>query len=246
MGMRARVAELVLPGSELEALPLERATPLVLRITRVAPHGSALRYDFELCGLEPGTYDLRAFLRRKDGSSLEDLPELGFDVRSVLPEGQVRPHAPRAGARSSFGGYTALVWVGGALWTIGLVLLLAAGRQRRARAREALRPRTLAEHLEPLVTRALQGELSRAERAALELSLVAFWRRKLGLCARRPEEVLPLLRSHPDAGPLLTSLEAWLHRPESAQAVDVVALLAPYRNLPSDALSETARPAVQA
>jgi hypothetical protein len=82
----------------------------------------------------------------------------------------------------------------------------------------------------------MQGELGRAERAQLELSLVAYWRRRLGLDDRRPEQVITLLREHEQAGPLLRGLEDWLHRPEPPEDVDVAALLAPYRDLPADAL----------
>jgi len=52
--------------------------------------------------------------------------------------------------------------------------------------------------------------------------------------------VLVDLREHPDAGPLLRGLEDWLHRPEPRESVDVGALLAPYRDLPADALGEAA------
>jgi hypothetical protein len=34
----------------------------------------------------------------------------------------------------------------------------------------------------------------------------------------------------------LLGLEAWLHRPRPAEPVDVASLLAPYRNLPADAV----------
>src|SRR5262245_49219942 len=69
VGMSGRMDQVVLPGSELEVKPLEdRRTPVVLRIANVYPHGTAKRYDFVYYGLEPGSYDLRNFLRRKDGS----------------------------------------------------------------------------------------------------------------------------------------------------------------------------------
>jgi Ca-activated chloride channel family protein len=44
------------------------------------------------------------------------------------------------------------------------------------------------------------------------------------------------MRKHPEAGPLLGQLEAWLHRPGPPEQVSVGALLAPYRDLPADAL----------
>ena len=38
------------------------------------------------------------------------------------------------------------------------------------------------------------------------------------------------------AGPLLSQVEAWLHRPGGEQDVDVAVLLAPYQNLPAEDL----------
>src|SRR5438876_7853227 len=70
VGMPARIEQLVLPGSELEVKPLEdRRQPVVLRIVTSYPHGTAFRYDLVYYSLEPGEFDLRDYLRRKDGSS---------------------------------------------------------------------------------------------------------------------------------------------------------------------------------
>lgn len=251
VGLPARIEELVLPGAELEVAPSDANCPLVLRITAVSPHGTAFRYDLEFTGLDPGEYDLRAFLHRRDGSPIDaqlDLPPIPVTIRSVLPAGQIKPHAPSARDVPSFGGYGVLLIMGGVLWAAGLAALLFAGRQRKRAAAEAhARPRTLAERLQPLVERALAGTLSRFERAQLELGLMAYWRRRLGLEDRAPQEVLALMRDHADAGPLLRSLEAWLHEPasptvgarsSSAASVDIRALLAPYRDLPADAIPD--------
>jgi len=241
VGVTARISDLVLPGSELTVAPPQKDAPIVLRIAAVRPHGDAFRYDLEYWGLEPGTLDLRDWLRRADGTSTADLPALPVEFTTALGEGQVKPGALAPRALPRFGGYRTWLVVGGVLWAFGLVALLAAGRRRRlAEAAALARPLTLAERLRPLVERALQGKLDRSERAQLELSLVAFWRRRLGLEQRRPEQVLVDLREHPEAGPLLRGLEDWLHRPEPRAAVDVGALLAPYRDLPADALGEGA------
>src|SRR5687768_1974296 len=90
VGMPARIDQLVLPGSELEVKPLDdRKLPVVLRIAAVFPHGSAYRYDLVYYGLDPGTFDLKDYLRRKDGSSTVDLPTLKVEIQTLLPPGQV-------------------------------------------------------------------------------------------------------------------------------------------------------------
>ena len=93
VGMRGRIEQLVVPGSELEVKPLDDPrTPVVLRIVAVYPHGTAHRYDLEYWSLEPGTFDLRDYLRRKDGSTMENVPALRVEFASVLPAGQVLPN----------------------------------------------------------------------------------------------------------------------------------------------------------
>lgn len=241
VGIPFRIEGIVLPGPELEPAPADPASPIVLRILATWPHGSAFRYDLEATGLEPGEYDLSHFLRRKDGSEGEALPPIPARIRSVLPLGRLRPHPPAQTEAPSFGGYRALLVAGGALWVGGLVAILFVGRRRRREEQGArARPKSLAERLRPLVEAALEGRLSRADRARLELGLVAYWRRRLGLEERRADEVLALLREHEEAGPLLRGLEDWLHRPAPPPDVDVAALLSPYKNLPADAMDAPA------
>lgn len=241
VGMPARWNDVVLPGSELEAVTSSRTSPVALRIVAVRPHGDSFRYDFEFWGLEPGVHDLRALLVRKDGSSKAELPALEVQVRSTLAEEGMRmPNAPKPAELPSFGGYESLLVAGGIVWIAGLGWMLLAGRRRRA-AELAAQPkaRSLAERLQPLVERAMRGELSREERAALELSLVALWRKRLGLDGARPAEVISTLRAHPEAGPLLVKLEEWLHRPEPRGAEEIPGLLAPYRNLRAEELDSS-------
>ena len=73
VGYPGTIEELVLEGSQLKVRALGVASPLVLRIVHVFPHGDNFRYDFEYYGLDPGEYDLRDYLERPDGSALDDL-----------------------------------------------------------------------------------------------------------------------------------------------------------------------------
>lgn len=237
VGIPARITDLVLPGSEIEVLPQDAKTSVVLRIVRVAPHGTDLRYDFEWTGLDVGRHDLRTFLRRKDGTDVTKLPEIAVDVKSVLASGMVRPNHPKGGDVPRFGGYRALMIGLGIAWTIGLVVILLRFRKKLATDLGATTPpRTLAERLRPLVESAMAGTLGSVERAQLELGLVAYWRRRLGLDAERPDVAIAALRAHPEAGPLLARLDAWLHKPGPRDSVDIDKLLAPYVNLAPDAL----------
>lgn len=236
VGRPARIEQYVLPGSELEVKPLTERTPIVLRIVRVFPHGTAFRYDLEYYGLEAGTFDLKDYLQRKDRSSAADLPSLPVTIRSILPPGQIKPNplAPRFAPR--VGGYRFVLFVAGVLWVIGLVLLLLVGRRRLAARVAATHSLTLAERLRPLVEGAVAGQLPPARLAELERTLIAYWERRLRLRQRKPIEALNELRRHPEAGPLLRQLETWLHQPGGGAAIDVPALLAPYQHVPAEAL----------
>ncbi|HXG09961.1 MAG TPA: hypothetical protein VNK04_09245 [Gemmataceae bacterium] len=236
VGMAARIDQVVLPGPELEVRPLSDRSPLVLRIAEVYPHGTAFRYSFVYYGLEPGTFDLRDYLRRKDGSSTADLPPLRVEIQSVLPPGQIEPNPLAMRPSPVLGGYRLLLVGVGILWVAGLLAILLVGRRKKRDAGAAARPLTVADRLRPLVEKALAGKLTPSQLAELERALLAFWRRRLRLENARPAEAMTLLRAHQEAGPLLAQLEAWLHRPGTAAHVDVAALLRPYQNIPPEAI----------
>src|SRR5262249_47504332 len=106
IGMPARIDQLVLPGPELEVKPLEdRKSPVVVRIVETYLHGTDFRYDMVYYALEHGTFDLRDYLRRKDGSPAAELPPLVVTIRPLLPPGQVEPHSLEIGRTPWLGGY---------------------------------------------------------------------------------------------------------------------------------------------
>ncbi len=227
-GVAHRVDDLVLPGSELEARPLtDTRSPVVLRIVNVRKHGTAHRYDLVVQGLAPGKHDLRDYLKRKDGSSMDGVPPIPVEVRPAYagPMRQVSDIA--LGTSSPMGGYRTALWVLGAVWIVGLIAILAVRRRKQA-ASVAAKPLTLADRLRPIVEKAARGDISQDEQAELERLLLGFWRRREGLDRADAAEALAELRRRETPGALLRSLEEWLHRPGTAKNVDVAQLLAPY------------------
>jgi hypothetical protein len=234
VGMRGRAVQIVLPGSELEAKPLEDSrVSVVLRIAAVYPHGTAHRYDLEFYGLDPGTYDLRDYLRRKDGSVMDDVPPLKLVVHSVLPAGQILPHELAPSRSPWLGGYRLALIVAGVLWFVGLLAILFVGRRKKRDDAESAKPLTVADRLRPLIESGLAGKLTQSQRAELERTLLAFRRRKLRLEEVKPAEAMARMRSHSDASQLLDQLDKWLHRPGHNSNVDVDTLLRPYQNVPN-------------
>jgi len=96
-----------------------------------------------------------------------------------------------------------------------------------------------------LIEAAHAGTLPEEDRAELELGLIAYWRQRLGLLDAGAAEAIVSLREHEEAGPLLRALEEWLHHPSPAPVADVGALLAPYRDLPAETLTEFTERAAQ-
>lgn len=243
VGVAARLEQVVLPGSELEAIPQEDPrTPLMLRIVDAYPHGSDTRYDLEFYGLEPGTYDLRDFLRRKDGTDMAGLPSLPVEIVSQLPQGHILPHELEHRRAPSVGGYRMWLIAGTILWIAGLAAILLIGRQRKTtEASKSEKPVSVVDCLRPLLDRALQGQLTIEEQAELERLLVDYWRHRLQLDDSDPIEALATIRQHAEAGELLRNVERWLHSPEGVGEVDIAAVLSPYRGLPEN--RETLLPA---
>ncbi len=242
VGMARLIRQQVLPGPELEVRPLnDRKDPMVVRILDVYPHGTDFRYDIEYYGLEPGHYDLRDYLKRKDGSLADDLPPLPVAILSAVGKGQVLPHAIETSGAPKLGGYHLLLTLGGLLWITGAVLLWQRSRRKFLSSESRLNPTgpTLADQLQPLVESAAAGTLQPSQRAQLERLLLGYWSKRLGVESKHPSEALAVLRKHPEAGRLLEQLEIWLHRPGQTGSVDITALLEPYRNLGAEQSIET-------
>jgi hypothetical protein len=239
VGMPARLEQIVLPGSELVVKPIDSEGPLVLRIVNTFPHGSDFRYDIEYYGLEAGKWNLAEFLERKDGSDASGLPETGVEITTMLPPGQVEPNTLEGDTVRGLGGYQIAMILGGVVWVIGLLVILCAGRKKTDESDSGeSEPASLADRLRPIVQQAIAGELPGEGLAELEMMLVAFWRKRLRLEHADAAEVIPQLRADSAAGPLLKQLELWLHRPSSDETIDVADLLAPYRELPPDAIED--------
>lgn len=239
VGRAALIEGLVLPAPQLEVKPpADPEEPFVLRIVEAAPHGSYFRYDLEYYALEPGEYNVLDYLQGVDGSSTAELPPHRVSVGEYLPRGQhVTPHPPDAGEVPFLGGYRMWMAIAAVVWFVVAVAIVLVGRKKDPAAKvQTTTPRTLADRLRPAIEAAMAGRLDERELAELERVMVAFWRERLGLEEMPAAEAIRQMKAHPQGGELLRQLERWLHQPGQREQVDVATLLAPYRNLPADAL----------
>lgn len=200
--------------------------PLMLRIAaREVLPGGRCRYDLRYIGNEPGRRDLLDCLRDEAGHRPEGA--LPVEIVPLLPPGQAALSDPPGEPLAPLGGWTPwLLGLAGA-WLVAVLILLRP--RRRAAVVPAAAMPSLAELLTPLVESAAAGRLDVDGQARLERLLLAFWRDRLGLDRLEPAAALSRLRAHPEAGALLRGTDAWLHHPPGREAVDVAALLAPYR-----------------
>jgi hypothetical protein len=232
VGLQARIEGLVLPGSELIAKPLEdQRSPIVLRIERASRHGTAFRYDLVYHGLEPGSFDLRNWLQRKDNSSMDGVPPIPVEIRAAYA-GPMRPvNESTPGSVGLRGRYKTFMIALGVAWVVMLVVLILT-RKRKALPGVVVAPRTLADRLRTYVEKAARSGLTRDEQAELERLLLSFWRKREGLEGMEVSDALAELRRRETPGALLRALEEWLHRPGPPREMDVAALLGPYQREP--------------
>jgi hypothetical protein len=235
VGVGAQINQIVIPGPELEAKPIDdRKSPMVVRVTGVFRHGTDYRYDLEYYGLEPGQFNLRDYLQRKDRSSMNSVPLLPVEVVTHLPPGQILPSDLVSRKLPFVGGYRLWGCVAVGLWMLVTLWLLLARRRAMIASAVVEQPPSIAERLRPLVMEAIAGRLTSEKSAELERLLLGYWRGRLGLIDADPVVAVSLIREHPEAGVLLRAMEDWLHRPGGAKDVDVTAMLAPYQNVSDD------------
>lgn len=239
VGMRAKIMQLVLEGTELVPAPSTSESLVVVRVLATWPHGAHLRYDLEWVGYEEGTYDLTKFLVRKDGSAMDKLAPIEVQVRSVLPGDAFEPSELQLEPSARLDGYTTTQVVTGVFWGLGLLAILFVGRKWKKKALPAPAKPTLADRLRPLVEEVASGRADTAKKAELERLLVAFWRSRLDLDSVRAVDAIVTIRNHDEAGALLRQVEAWLHAPEPPATFDVAGLLRPYRAVTADSLAVT-------
>lgn len=225
-------------GEPLQATEAREDALLLLRIGEVEELGEGRqRVELLFLARRAGEFDLRDALQfgpeRPVGDALEPIPVL---VDSLLPEdhqGDLEAIEELEGPGA--GGFTTIFRVVLVLWLIPAVVWIFWKWRNRPRPEPVVVERvpTLAERLQPLVDAARRGELDLAGQARLERMLLGYWREQLGLEALPQADAVRHMRADDEAGELLRTVEAWLHRPESQRPdqAEVDALLDRYRGI---------------
>lgn len=214
--------------------------PLVARIAAARAvdedAGTVWHYTIEFMGTVEGPYDLRTVLQRPDGSFPADLDPILVEIERHLAIDagtDVFVDATPAPPISSV--YRATLIAVFVAWALVPVAILGVRLARRLRVEEEVPlvpPPSLAERLEPLVLAAADRTMSVEERGQLELLLLAHLGERAGVSELNRAGAIAALRQTADAGPLLTAVESWLHRPGPVEdrRATVSVLLAPFRH----------------
>ena len=225
LGLPLTLTDLYFPGPEIQSIPRrDQSRSLVVRILAVKSAAEGHRYDLEVYGLDPGTYQLADFLQRKNGTPLTTPgPTVTITANhppEVLPEPVPLDHRPPP----KIGGYRRALIVIGVAWTTGLFFILFWKKRPMNPLVSSEEKIPLSARLSPLVEAAARSDLSPTQRAELDRLVLGYWREKF------PGLALTDLRGHPEAAPLLLKMEQWLHSPDPTLTQDDLApLLAPYR-----------------
>jgi hypothetical protein len=238
VGMIGKVEQILIPGGELEAVPTtDPLAKIVVRVADTFRHGDAYRYNLEFTGYEPGLYDLAKSLKRKNPEETAgNIPSIEIEITSSLPPGQIEPAKPKTPQIREWLKYWTILDLFVVVWIIGLALLWGKAKATgRATVQADTPPPSVAQRLKPLVQAACEGTIEPHKRAELESLLINYWSDRLHLNQEiAPGQILTLLKSNPEAGPLINRLEEWLHMPPGqgrATTDDIAGLLQPYEAL---------------
>lgn len=216
----------------------ETDSPLVVRVQRSL---TPSQYEARFIGNIAGEFDLRDWLEHTDGSPMDRAQPMLVQIISTLPKDPRSDLFEVDGFQPGFaGGYRlvmillALVWL--AVPLVVIVRRILAKPQIHA-VEVVIPPPTLAEKLRPLIAAAAQGELCTSDKARLELLLLHYWRREAQLPGADMAHSIQQLRSHPQAGPMISALEKWLHSAEASSNPEsierVLQLLSPFEAVPA-------------
>lgn len=233
VGVQATI-DVIIKGTEVVARPLpECKIPVVARIAKKKVTQGALQYTIAYYALEPGEFDLRDALQRKSGEALSDVSPILVNVQSVLPPGQVEPNTIESSSLPFTSTYESTLVLAAILWVLGLFAILLSGRSSKAEAVQVEeKVLTLGERMQPLISKAIEGDLDSDGQAELERILLSHWRAKLQLTNMTAGEAMAKMRQDSEAGPLLRKLEEWLHRPGAKDGVKVREILSDYVDQP--------------
>lgn len=217
----------------------DSAAPIWMRLAASAK--DAHHYEAKFLGTVEGVYDLRSLMEHVDGSEVTEMVPIQVRIVSTLPKDHRSDLFGVAEFKPSFwGGYRLAIVLVGLAW-LGIPIVVFIRRALRAVPTVSLTvaepPPTFADQLQPLIEAAASRTLSIGEKGRLELLLLHYWRDRITPKSTDIAGAIRGLRTHPEAGTLVTTVERWLHESDAMEdesdrsPAAIVELLKPYRFL---------------
>lgn len=217
----------------------DSAAPIWIRLS-VSPKDPH-HYEAKFLGTVEGVYDLCSLMEHADGSEVTEMVPIQVRIVSTLPKDHRSDLFEVAEFKPSFwGGYRLAIMLVSLAW-LGIPIVVFIRRALRAvppvNLTVAERPPTFADQLQPLIEAAASRTLSIREKGRLELLLLHYWRERTTPKSTDIAGAIRGLRTHPEAGTLVTTVERWLHQSDSLEDESdrspeaIVELLKPYRSL---------------
>jgi len=177
------------------------------------------KYLIRFVGNKAGSFDLRDRLGVESGEFPHDVPSLPIVVVSNLP---ARYGTDLFGLnifkQSLEPYYFRTLWIFGVAWAAVPIVFSVRKLIKRVPQMQitaAVDEPDVPERIRALVLRAASGDLTVEQRATLELLLITYRTKELGLEGLSPAQAIRRLRDDPRSGELLRTVEQWLHAPHS-------------------------------
>lgn len=232
VGENILIKEVEIAKPQVEVIPRKSYhVPIILRISNIKETADSFLYDIHVESLEPGEYDLRKYLKKINGATLNDADPIKLQVSSLLPKDQIEPQKPSRQTPERIDGYITTLKVIAALWILGLIILIFKRKKNPESESQTIQKPSLKKRMSKLIKEASEGTINNQGRAKLERMIIEHWRNKIPETKKlSPSQALKTLRKNPQSSPLIIALEKWIHSPEPISKKEIDELLKEYTN----------------
>ena len=218
-------------GPDLVVEPFGYGVAVSLRIAGVKEVEGRRTYDIRYMLNRGGTYNITDYLTTADGSDPVGLPPFPVRGLEALSQGVDKRIQELSKVEIGIWHYyyetmAAVV----TLWVLWLGLIVFWPREHAAPATD-IGPRVdpIPTRLRGYLAQAAQGTLSEADKARMEMMLIAYWRGGLETSGLRMHTTVRRLADDPRYGKAYRALSDWLHNPRSSVSnAQLVEHLSPY------------------
>ncbi|SFI64483.1 hypothetical protein [Planctomicrobium piriforme] len=213
VGLAGRVTIISQRDDLIAMTPEQSGKPVRIRVVNKTKADAGWKYDVEYVALKPGEYDIATLLVDASGERDTAIAANNVTVGELLnKDTPLKVSDTDPVGMSSHSWYRLLIVGLTVLWLAAGVWLWKLFPDKKRVSTKDMTEETLREYVTRALTAASAGQLTREQYAVVERMVLTYWQDRLGLQKASVDEMLAALKMHPQAGPMLWSLES-LHRP---------------------------------